>query len=421
MKIIFTVLLITFLLQPVFSQDIEQCREIVKITTHGVNKKSSIQLESYLAPEFEIAGRKGEIAKIVLKQLFSQLGDSIQSYTELSSELIENSLVLVYTMEYSKMGHKKATFVFDDKNQLKSLELFEMEVKTMDNSNRYISKPKEDVIRIPFFKIGNLMAVEVMLNNEKRIFLFDSGSPKVILNSNYFLKSDSLKTKSISSSKGAGGSISGMDIKKLKKLEFGGITMENQDMLTLDISHLEKGLNTNIEIYGLIGYELIKDYDLLYDFERKELTLINPSYYNQYKNEHFLNSKLSILPFDLSSHIPVFKASIGNEEYSFGLDSGAEKNLMDDDLLASMSKHLKGTSIDTLSGADKNRIEVTKGLIEETKIGQTKIKNMETVFSDMSHLNDGYKLQLNGLMGYELLSTQKTLVSYHRKQMMFIE
>ena len=36
----------------------------------------------------------------------------------------------------------------------------------------------------------------------------------------------------------------------------------HQEILTLDISHLEKELN--IEIYGLIGYQIIKDYDMLH-------------------------------------------------------------------------------------------------------------------------------------------------------------
>jgi len=420
MKKIITVILITLIAQSVFSQDIEKCREIVKITTEAVNTKSTLELEKYLATDFEIVGQKGEVAKMVLNQLFAQLGETVQSYNEVNYEIIENSMTLTYSITYNKMGQKNATFVFDEYNKLKKLELFKMEVKIMDNSKNNISIPKNETITIPFIMLGNIIAVEVMLNSEKRMFLFDSGSPKVILNSKYITKNDTVTKTIKSSSKGAGGNVSGMDINQLVKLEFGGIIMENQDVLTLDISHLEESLETNIEIYGLIGHELIKDYDLLFDYEKNELTLIKPDFYKQYKNEHLLNSELTVVPFDLASHIPVIKARIGGKDYSFGIDCGAEVNLMDDDLLAPMLKHLKHTEIDTLTGIE-NRIEVTTGSIKKVIIGGKKLKKMKTAFNDMSHFNLGYKLNLDGLMGYELLSKQKTLISYHRKQMILIE
>ncbi len=421
MRIITTVVFVTLMVQSVFSQDIEKCREIVKVTTDAINTKSSVELEKHLASDFEIANQKGKIAKIVLKQLFTQLGDTVQLYTEVNAERIEKSLTLIYSISYSKMGQKNATFVFDEHNKLKKLELFKMEVKTMDKSEREISKPKKEVITIPFIMIGNLIAVDVMVNNEKKIFLFDSGSPSVILNSKYIQTNDTVNKKTISSSKGVGGSISGMDIENIEKLEFGNIIMENQDVLTLDISHLENSLETNIEIYGLIGYELIKDYDLLFDYEKKELTLINPDFFPQYKNNELSDYKLTIVPFELSSHIPVIKARIGNKDYSFGIDCGAETNLMDKELLAPMLTHLKHIEKDTLSGAGKSCIEVTKGLIKKVYIEKKRFKNVSTLFNDMSHLNNGYKLKLDGLMGYELLSKQKTIISYKRKEMILIE
>jgi len=295
-----------------------------------------------------------------------------------------------------------------------------MEVKTMDKSIKEISNPGKKVITIPFIMIGNLLAVDVMLNNEKRVFIFDSGSPSVILNSKYIQTNDTVN--SISSLKGVEGrSISGIDIEEVEKLEFGGIIMKNQDLLTMDISHLEKSLETNIEIYGLIGYDLFKDYDLLFDYEKHELTLINPNFFAQYKNNELSDYKLTIVPFGLSSHIPVIKARIGNKDYSFGIDCGAETNLMDKELLASMLKHLKHIEKDTLVGANKNCIEVTKGLIKKVYIETKKFKNVSTVFNDMSHLNNGYKLKLDGLMGYELLSKQKTIISYKRKEMILLE
>lgn len=402
-----------------FSQNIEKCRDVVNLTIEAIKSQSTKNLTEHLSPDFSIANRKGEVAKLVLNQLFTQLNETVLSSNEVSTEKINNTLELKYNIKYEKMGNKVASFVFNQDNQLEQLELFKMEVKTLDNSKRIVTQPESEIIEIPFTLIGKLIAVEVILNKTKRFFLLDSGSPKTILNAKYISSNDTIDKKSVSSVKGVGGSISGMDIEKVEALDFAGIKMENQDMLTLDISHLEKSLETDTKIYGLIGYDLIKDYDILLDYENKKLTLIKPDIFDEYNSKLWSKSKLTTIPFELTKHIPVITANIGGKDYAFGIDYGAESNLMKIELLKSMSKYLKNIETATLSGADKNSNEVTKGRIKKVMIGKKKFKRMTTVFSDISHLNNGYNL--DGLMGYEMLSKQKTLISYKRKTLTFLE
>lgn len=59
-----------FFTQVMVAQDINECRKIVEITVESINKGSSEGLNIYLADDFTIADQKGEIAKMVLKQLF---------------------------------------------------------------------------------------------------------------------------------------------------------------------------------------------------------------------------------------------------------------------------------------------------------------------------------------------------------------
>ncbi len=419
MKRIIAILLVTLIGQSVFSQEIEKCKEIVKITTEAINKKSLVELEEHLSSDFEIANQKGKIAKRVLKQLFTQLDDIVQSYKKINAETSKNTLTLTYSIVYEKMGRKNATFIFNEHNKLTKLELFKMEVKTMNNSEREISKPNNEIIIIPFFMIGNLIAVNVTLNNEIRTFLFDSGSPSLILNSKYLQKKDTINKKTLSSSKGVNGGISGMDIEKIEEIDFYGIKILNQKVLTLDLSHIENSLNT--KIYGLIGYEIIKDYDILFDYKNKTITLIVPEQFEQFRENHLSNKDFITVPISLEKHIPVIKSLIGTNQYLFGIDCGAEVNLMDDNLYGKVKKHFRKIKKDTLKGADNNSEEVISGKIKKMIIGQKKFKNMNTVFNDISHLNNGYKIKLDGLLGYEFLSNQKTLISFRRKQLILIE
>lgn len=323
-----------------FSQDIDSCRAVVVQTVKAINAESETAIESHLAADFEMAGHKGEIAKLVASQLISQLGDTIESYEEASQKFEENKLVLTYSLTYAERGQKNATFVFNEQNLLLKIELFTIQVKVMEDEEASVIKPKNKRISIPFFLVGKLIAVKALLDNVERVFIFDSGSPKVILNNNYTVTGDSLNQKKISSTKGVGGSISGLDINRIGKLDFSGLIMENQEILTLDFSNIEKK-QRGIQIGGLIGHELIKDYDLLIDYKSQELILIEPEQYEEYKKQYLFNSKLTVVPFQMTSHLPLVQARIGNNDYTFALDTGAEANLIDVKFFQRVSGELK--------------------------------------------------------------------------------
>ena len=417
MKKVTILLFMVFVCQVSFSQQVEECRKVVNLTIESINTQSAEWLNEHLADDFSIAGQEGERAKMVLNQLLAQLGETVKSSEEKSHQKMDGVLELKYDIEYEKLGLKEATFIFNEQNLLQELNLFKMEVKTMERSSKVIQGSSQ-VIKIPFTMAGNLIAVEVELEGEKRKFILDTGSPRVILNSKYIAAQDTAR-RTLSSVKGVGGNISGMDIQELKSLDFGGIRMENQEVLTIDLSHLEKELEQ--EIYGLIGFELIKDYDLLFDYQAKVLTLIKPEGYEKYRQEHFANNQLTTLPIKLEGHIPIVEASINNIKFNFGIDSGAESNLIEDDLYLSLKKCTAKRRTDELVGADNKVKKVKKGKLKKMTIGNKTFKKLTTLYSDISHLNKAYQLKIDGLIGFPVLSKQKTLISFERKELIFIE
>ncbi|QYJ67169.1 aspartyl protease family protein [Flavobacterium litorale] len=401
------------------AQDVKECKKIVQITAEGINTKSSAVLETKLAPDFSIAGQTGSIAKMVLQQLFGQLNDQVENYKEINQTNTSKGLELGYNFFYKQRGAVETTFVFNKQNQLTDLQLFGMQVKTM-SADTEIQRNNDNVIEVPFEMAGNLIAVEVLLNGVQRKFIVDSGSPRVILNTKYIAGQDNEgKTRISSTTSGVNGSINGMDIGKVEELDFAGIKLENQEVITLDISHLEEDLDT--EIYGLIGYDLIQDYDVLFDYENKKLVLINPNHFDNYKTTHLPNAKLETVPFSLNQHIPVIEAQIGRKKYTFGIDCGAEANLIHEPLFESLKSNLKNIELDSLIGADNNPVVINTAEVKSMKIGSKNFKRLVTAFSNISHLNQGYGLNLDGLIGYEVLSKQKTLLSFKRGELVFIE
>ncbi len=402
------------------TQNVDKCRDIVRLTIQSVNKQSITDIEKYLSSDFEIANQKGKSAKLTLKQLVSQLNDSIVGYQE--KEVTKNDTIISfnYNLKYQKSGDKQASFVFNKENKIKKLELLKIEIKQLETSENEVQYPSNNLIQVPFKLYGKLIGINILVNGEKQLFILDTGAPQIILNAHYFKEESDNKSKELSSNttNGVNGQIKNMSIYKMKKLNVFGIEYHNHDFITMDLSHLEKKFEQ--KIYGLIGYKTIEKYDILFDYKKKEIVLIKPEYFKQYKQ----NNKLSIIrkiPIKLKRHIPIINAMINNSVYSFGIDSGAEANLLDIKLFDKFKNNLKRIKKDTLSGADKNKKEVISTKLKKMYVACKKYKNMKTVFNDISPFTKGYQIEINGLLGYEFLSKRKTLISFARKELVLVK
>lgn len=401
-----------------YSQDLKECEKTVPILVSAISEGSASSISEYLSPEFTVAGQSGELAKMILNQLLQQLNDRVSDYKKIEEELIGETLKLSYEFDYQNMGKKQTLLSFNKANQIVELSLFEMEVKVMDQ-NKEVIKSEKSQLTIPFKLAGNLISVAVELNGKKRNFLLDTGSPTVVLNAKYYKNKMPEGSTQISNAKGVNGAIAGMDIFEIDNLNFSGIQLNNEAVISMNLAHLEEELNT--EIYGLIGYDLIKDYDLLFDYENQVLTLIEPEVFSSYKNNELKNYDSETIALEMNEHIPSIELSIGKQTYRMGIDSGAEINLFDDDLMPSLKSFIKEVETDRLSGAGSNSSAVISCNISSTKIGESNYLNLPTVFSDISHLNDGYNISLDGLIGYQILSKQKCLISFQRKEFTFFD
>lgn len=416
MKNIAIVIIFLGVINMAFAQDVAACEKIVGQTYDAISKKNADLIMPYLADDFSIAGQKGEIAKMVMPQLFSQLNTQISNIKKVS-EIKTDVLTLVYEADFAGMGTKTSTFIFDQNNKLKALELLKMEVRRM-NGKADITKNEQPYFSVPFKKVGNLIAVEAKLNGITRTFLLDSGAPKLILNSAHIEKDTTLKKMKLGSAEGVGGQIS-MDIEPIESFDLNGIKMGAQDVISVDLAHLEK--ETKTTFYGLIGFEVYKDYDILFNYEDNTIVFIQPEAAEAYMSSQFKSKERTVVPMEMSSHIPVIEGYIKGKKYALGIDCGAETNLLDLTLVNELKKNCRKLKTDTLVGADKNAVETVSGQLAALEIGHVKFKHVETTFSDMSSLNQGYNLKLDGLIGYEILSKQPTLISYKNKKLIFIK
>lgn len=419
MKNLIAIILVLFSINFAKAQDETECKKIVLQIYESINKKDSEPLLKHLSDDFSFEGYSGEIAKQIIQQLFSQLNTQISNINKISSEKTD-VLTLIYEADFGEIGKKTSTFVFNNKDQLKSMELLKLKVETICRDETRLTENDQEYFTIPFKKVGNLISVEGKLDGINRTFLFDNGAPVLILNSAHFVKDTINKKKLISSNaKGVGGNITNMDIDIIKSFEFGGIKMEAQKVVSMDLSHLEK--ETKTTFYGLIGYQTFKDYDLLFDYRKNTITFIKPESTKEFLEKNFKSKNRKEVPIQMGSHLAVVDAFINGKKYSFGIDCGAESNLIDLRLKGELISNFRNIKTDSLSGANKEIVETLTGKLNLIEIGGVKFKKTETCFSDISHLNNNYELKLDGLLGYEILSKQPTLISYKNKKIVFLK
>lgn len=400
------------------AQDKAVCEKNVATAIEIAGGRSMENMDALLSPDFTCVGQKGAVAVLVLKQLLGGVSD----HKRVSETAGEEKLTLTYTLTSATLGQREMTFVFDASNRLQQADLAGVAVKTMQNEETQVETSAEPFLSVPVqLAPANMLLAQAQINGETKNFIIDSGAPNLILNSRHI---SSEKTKqpneatTLSASQGVNGSISNLDMTPISTFDFYGMKIKNQDVLSMDLSHLEASLNT--EIHGLIGYQVFKDYDLLFDYENKALVFIRPDHTPDYLKDRYSQSKITKTSIELRGHIPYVQGRIGKQTLTLGIDNGAGENLLNESLWKVLKKQVKALETATLQGAGASK-EVRRGHLKELILANKRFQNIFTVFNDMSHLNIGTETPLDGLIGYEILSKQKTLLSFRNKTLLFID
>ncbi len=161
-----------------------------------------------------------------------------------------------------------------------------------------------EVTYVPFEMSGRIPLVEVEIEGEKMMFFFDSGAQQSILNAKYFKNT---KDDPKINLKDVRGNVSNVGRRHIKNLGFATKVLEETDMLMLDLSHLEiHGKN----VYGIVGYDLIKDSDIYFDYKRSNIALLSPENTEAFIRAEKLKNFEEIL-IKMAKHLPIIEGRIG--------------------------------------------------------------------------------------------------------------
>ncbi len=277
----------------------------------------------------------------------------------------------------------------------------------------------EYTARIPFKLVDRLMIVEAEVLGKKGNFIIDTGSETLMLNEVHF----SLERHFYSKRKQTSGVIAVIDDtfeKNVKEFILQNFNLKNKTSDIVDLSHIEK--SKKINVLGIIGYNILKDYEIFIDMHLNQITLAKVDRYGNTLDKNVYAEKIiDSIDFRLRKHTIVINGTIGVQEVKFGLDSAAEFNQINKRIGKKALKHFYPKKRLVLMGASNNKIEVMAGKLFRVKLSETVYFGpMNTLLTNLNKMNEAFGTDLDGVLGYEFFQQKRTIINYQKEKLYFV-
>jgi len=259
----------------------------------------------------------------------------------------------------------------------------------------------KEVKNVAFELDGGIILVEATLNQSVQTFILDSGAPGLILNNFEKKGKKELMT-------GINGTTEAYAV-TVEDFSWAGIVYTKLEAISMDLSHLES--MTKRKISGLIGYELLKDFELLLDYKAQAIQIKSVGVTST-------NATAPLISFPLSfeNHLPVIDVVINKEKLRLGLDTGAEINVLDDRLSSRIAKVTsRPESYHGIYGVGEQSQSAQLVKVAVTRVQRAAYRQMNYVLTDFSSITSD--INIDGILGYPFLSSCKFSIDFKTRQL----
>jgi len=266
---------------------------------------------------------------------------------------------------------------------------------------------------VPFTLNGGLIIIQAKINDSIGNFIIDTGADGLVLNSQHFsgMRDDSRGYYGVS---GRGKKLT---VSYKNDILIDGLIFDNVNADVVDLSSIE--LKKGLKILGLIGYELLKEFEIMFNYRGRFIALSRvDNRGNVIDPMPFILDKKDSLAFTMGNFIPVIDVTVNNIRKKFGIDSGAEINLLDLKKSKDIMTQFNPMGIIKLTGSDGKVSEVLAGRMYRLVILEIyRCASMATVLINMDNLNKIYKSNLDGILGFEFLSPWLFSINYKKQKL----
>lgn len=273
-------------------------------------------------------------------------------------------------------------------------------------------------IRVPFRLLPNKMiAVQAELDSLRGWFIFDTGAPRTMVNRKYFhavRRRDGYSRIT---------DVSGVPLVERStypshELNFHGIVEQGAEYVSIDMTQMAR--EDGLETLGMIGAGTLQGYDVLYDYADSTLTFIRTADTDAYLAAHFRPEQLHQVAASVVEHVPCVPAKIGDDVYQLAIDCGAGGSVLSQSYRRQLANHSRPIGAVELTGISRIPVRVTQIQVHRMEIGDCLFTSMDFLLHNLRQMGIEDDDGIDGMVGYDVLSRQKTLISVESKRVVFI-
>ncbi len=275
-------------------------------------------------------------------------------------------------------------------------------------------------VTIPVEIYNNLVVAPVVLNGTLPLkFIIDTGVRTAILTQKTFTDILNLSYSRKYTISGPGGEqIIDAYITNNVSLELPGVMGRGHALLVLGEDYLELRNYLGTDVHGILGYELFSRFIIQIDYQKKQLTLIQPKHFKKRR-------KFQAIPIKIEDTKPYATTSVVLSDGTqltakLLVDSGASHGLM---LEPTSDRRIvvPDSTVSSIIGRGLGgEITGKVGRIESLRLGTYNIPDVITSFPDPNSYFDSLKLgatKRNGAIGGEVLSRFTVIFNFPKEEM----
>lgn len=275
-----------------------------------------------------------------------------------------------------------------------------------------------NIIRIPFTLTGTVITVRAQIDSIEGNFFFDTGASGLLLNYRYFGRRGSA---AVAEGGGVTGRVRVLGAAKVDTFRLDNLLATNIGAEVIDFTHIENAKKT--DLVGLIGHSVFKDYEILFDYDASLLVLIRTDRNGQQMEPlpRWEYKPLGSATIETAGHIAVVWLRFGaKKEKKFGLDSGAEQNLLSNTAgNRFLKENFEIRKRVKLHGTGNQSLEVFSGVLQNASLDTFHFKPMATILTNLNEINAACETDLDGVLGYEFLSQRPVSINHRKRRITF--
>lgn len=350
--------------------------------------------------------------------------DKISTYAIVGDSTLANGdQVLSLQVVYGKGVPGKPTFTFNKDGKLANLGIIRTTkradpVRALDDAMATVNKP--DTMRVSFVLNNGLIYVPATFNGRDGYFFFDSGAPVLILNRHVLAVENIDKGTSVDFM-GMGGAMRGVVWSVSNSMRWGALHLPAFDAPAADMD--ERIMADGVPVFGLMGYGVFKDYEITFDYRRRELLLVRVDTFGNVIGSSFDKGTLiGREPLRMKRHIPIVDLVFGDKSYPMGIDCGANANVMKQQLTVPLADFIDyEEEVVSIAGVGDTLHNNRTAFVMHGKVGSVGLQDMYTVFTEQE-IGAGKgddALPIEGLLGTPFLNQYKTTLNFKKGEIAF--